>query len=58
MKRCYCCKLEKPLDRFPKNQTRADGHGSMCGWYRMRQQSSAVSSEEEQLTLNQRVGIS
>jgi hypothetical protein len=28
------------------------------GWYRLRQQSSAVSSEEEQLTLNQRVGIS
>lgn len=30
MKRCYKCKKNKPLDDFPVNRKRADGHGSMC----------------------------
>ena len=30
VKRCYKCKKEKPLNDFPVNQKRADGHGSMC----------------------------
>ena len=29
-KRCYECGHDKPLDQFPLNKTRADGHGSMC----------------------------
>lgn len=29
-KRCYKCVFDKPLEDFPLNRTRADGHGSMC----------------------------
>jgi hypothetical protein len=30
VKRCYSCKQDKPLDDFPVNRVRTDGHGSMC----------------------------
>jgi hypothetical protein len=30
VKRCYLCKLEKPLSYFPLNRKRADGRSSLC----------------------------